>query len=115
MLNPDRVPVNDTASLEGRNPFFVGEFEGQRLREIRAQRASIILIGSLVAALVIVSTMAAQAWWTVMHAPVCTVSAVDWTGDEYVVGQGDTFSDAMTGAVVPPNPREVIVVEGCNQ
>ena len=112
MLNPDRLPVVDDA----RNPFFVGDFEGQRLREMRAQHAACLLVCALLIALAVVSIMAAQAWRRVAtHPHACSVSVIDGTGNEYVVGQGDTLADAMTGRIMPPNPRSVIVVEGCNQ
>ena len=94
------------------NPFHLGEFEGERLHEERARRAACILVASLIAALIIVTFMAAHAWWSAAHSANCRVSAIDWAGDEYTIGQGDTLADAMVGAVAPDDVN-VYVFEGC--
>lgn len=93
------------------NPFFIGMFEGERLRRARARSAALLCA---VLALASASAGAVAYRLATDHVAVCRIFITTIDGDEYLAGEGDTVEAAMTGVVVPDNVSG-IVWEGCDR
>jgi hypothetical protein len=115
MLKPSRLPAIDPAATfqprgcDGRNPFFIGTFEGEASRRAREGRTF-----WLVAALTVATGFAGGFLAGNMgdRLPDCRLIAVGPAGDAYVVGAGDTPRDALRG-VTFPHDWQAAHWEGC--
>lgn len=80
------------------NPFYLGHFEGVRLRRARLIEQAGLCLG-IIACVAVIGYLAGGLARSL--SPRCTVTVIDGMGDAYVAGSGDTIEQAYDGIVLP--------------
>lgn len=81
----------------------LGEFTGRRLAVSRVQRVALIAGAAVIAAYAAL----------IYAAPTCRIVATTKAGDAYVLGEGDTLSEAMEAHGPLPADWREIAFPGC--